>query len=234
MHISVEASLKKLRTNYIDILYVHWVSSVPHSRIGRDRLIRFSLVGLGHVRGRSHEWPAQPRDVREGSVPRKSTNLAPRIAHAALPQTAHCQHSQGISDTPAWIVSKANLYARLMGKTPFVIYQGAWSILQRDFERDIIPMARAEGTPPSYPYFQRSSSDCDLQASRSPRGTSSPRVASARTRKKSGAGKQGRTGGRSRARTGSARRTSASCARRSRTGSGRSARRASRRSRSRT
>lgn len=51
----------------------------------------------------------------------------------------------GISDTPAWIVSKANLYARLMGKSPFVIYQGAWSILQRDFERDILPMARTEG-----------------------------------------------------------------------------------------
>ena len=57
--------------------------------------------------------------------------------------------SQGISDTPAWIVSKANMYARLMGKTPFVIYQGAWSILQRDFERDIIPMAREEGIVPS-------------------------------------------------------------------------------------
>ena len=56
--------------------------------------------------------------------------------------------SQGISDTPAWIVSKANMYARLMGKTPFVIYQGAWSILQRDFERDIIPMAREEGNVP--------------------------------------------------------------------------------------
>ena len=53
---------------------------------------------------------------------------------------------QGISDTPAWIVAKANQYARCQGKTPFVIYQGAWSILQRDFERDIIPMARAEGT----------------------------------------------------------------------------------------
>ena len=26
MHVSVEASLKKLRTDYIDILYVHWVS----------------------------------------------------------------------------------------------------------------------------------------------------------------------------------------------------------------
>ena len=37
------------------------------------------------------------------------------------------------------------MYARQAGKTPFCIYQGAWSILQRDFERDIIPMARAEG-----------------------------------------------------------------------------------------
>ena len=27
MHISVEDSLKKLRTDYIDILYVHWVST---------------------------------------------------------------------------------------------------------------------------------------------------------------------------------------------------------------
>ncbi len=53
---------------------------------------------------------------------------------------------QGVSDTPAWIVSKANTYARLMGKTPFVIYQGAWSILQRDFEREILPMALSEGT----------------------------------------------------------------------------------------
>ncbi|OCH91632.1 arylalcohol dehydrogenase [Obba rivulosa] len=51
----------------------------------------------------------------------------------------------GISDTPAWIVADANRYARLMGKTPFSIYQGAWSILQRDFERDIIPMARQLG-----------------------------------------------------------------------------------------
>jgi len=51
----------------------------------------------------------------------------------------------GISDTPAWIVSRANMYARQTGKTPFSVYQGAWSILQRDFERDIIPMARVEG-----------------------------------------------------------------------------------------
>ena len=37
------------------------------------------------------------------------------------------------------------MYARMSNKTPFVVYQGAWSILQRDFERDIIPMVREEG-----------------------------------------------------------------------------------------
>lgn len=57
-----------------------------------------------------------------------------------------CTLSQGVSDTPSWIVSKANMYARLTGKTPFVVYQGAWSVLQRDLEREIIPMARAEGS----------------------------------------------------------------------------------------
>ena len=40
---------------------------------------------------------------------------------------------------------KANQYAKDHGKTPFSIYQGRWSILERSFERDIIPMARAEG-----------------------------------------------------------------------------------------
>ena len=29
--------------------------------------------------------------------------------------------------------------------TPFSIYQGKWSVLERSFERGIIPMARAEG-----------------------------------------------------------------------------------------
>lgn len=37
------------------------------------------------------------------------------------------------------------MYARLMGKTPFVIYQGRWNILEREFEREIIPMAKEEG-----------------------------------------------------------------------------------------
>ncbi|VDB94286.1 unnamed protein product [Peniophora sp. CBMAI 1063] len=51
----------------------------------------------------------------------------------------------GISDTPAWVVADANRYAIDHGKTPFVIYQGKWNVLSRDFEREIIPMARKLG-----------------------------------------------------------------------------------------
>lgn len=43
------------------------------------------------------------------------------------------------------IVSKANEYARAHSLRPFVVYQGLWSAANRDFERDIIPMCRAEG-----------------------------------------------------------------------------------------
>jgi len=51
----------------------------------------------------------------------------------------------GISDAPAWIVATANTYAKAHGKTPFSIYQGRWSVVLRDFEREIIPMARQFG-----------------------------------------------------------------------------------------
>lgn len=51
----------------------------------------------------------------------------------------------GISDTPAWIVSAANTYARAHGKTPFSVYSGKWSLLVRDLEREVIPMARTFG-----------------------------------------------------------------------------------------
>ena len=102
MHNSIEDSLQKLRTSYVDILYVHWWDySTPIEEV---------MNGLHHL-------------VAQGKV-----------------------LYLGVSDTPAWIVSKANLYARLTGKTPFVIYQGAWSIMQRDMERDIIPMCISEGS----------------------------------------------------------------------------------------
>jgi aryl-alcohol dehydrogenase-like predicted oxidoreductase len=51
----------------------------------------------------------------------------------------------GITDAPAWVVSAANTYAKAHAKTPFSIYQGKWSIMYRDFEREILPMARTFG-----------------------------------------------------------------------------------------
>ncbi|PBK88009.1 Aldo/keto reductase [Armillaria gallica] len=101
MHVSVEASLKKLRTSYIDILYVHW-------------------------------WDY------ETSIPEVMDSLHSLVAAQKVLYL-------GISDTPAWVVSQANQYAMDYGKTPFVVYQGRWSILDRLFEREIIPMARSLG-----------------------------------------------------------------------------------------
>jgi len=101
LHNSLHASLKKLRTDYVDILYVHWWDYT---------------TGIEEVMNGLHNLVVQGKVLY-----------------------------LGVSDTPAWIVSKANTYARLTGKTPFVIYQGAWSIMQRDFERDILPMALHEG-----------------------------------------------------------------------------------------
>ena len=103
MTISVDASLKKLRTHYIDILYLHWwdyTTSVEE--------VMNSLHNL----------------VTQGKV-----------------------LYLGVSDTPAWVVSKANNYAKMSGKTQFVIYQGEWSVLCRDVERDILPMCREFGAP---------------------------------------------------------------------------------------
>jgi aryl-alcohol dehydrogenase-like predicted oxidoreductase len=49
----------------------------------------------------------------------------------------------GISDTPAWIVSRANTMAELRGWTPFTALQLRYSLIDRTAERDLLPMARA-------------------------------------------------------------------------------------------
>lgn len=101
LHLSLEASLKKLQTSYIDLLYVHWwdfTCSIPE--------LMQSLNTM----------------VQQGKV-----------------------LYLGISDTPAWIVSKANEYARQNGMRQFSVYQGKWNCSYRDFEREIIPMVRDEG-----------------------------------------------------------------------------------------
>ena len=51
----------------------------------------------------------------------------------------------GASDIPAWIVVKANDYARTHGLTPFSVYQGRWNAAYRDMEAEIIPMCEDQG-----------------------------------------------------------------------------------------
>ncbi|MEM6462254.1 MAG: aldo/keto reductase [Pseudomonadota bacterium] len=51
----------------------------------------------------------------------------------------------GISDTPAWKVVEANMFARQNGYAPFIAYQGRYSLIDRTMERDILPMANDHG-----------------------------------------------------------------------------------------
>ncbi|EGG06734.1 uncharacterized protein MELLADRAFT_71873 [Melampsora larici-populina 98AG31] len=49
----------------------------------------------------------------------------------------------GVSETPPWIVYKANHYARNVGITPFSVYQGAWNT--SNFDREILPLCVLQG-----------------------------------------------------------------------------------------
>lgn len=54
-------------------------------------------------------------------------------------------HYVGISDTPAWQVSRMQMLADLRGWSPFVALQIEYNLVQRTVERDLIPMARELG-----------------------------------------------------------------------------------------
>lgn len=98
---SVENSLKRLQTDFIDVLYLHiWDDLTPVEEV---------LRGLDDL-------------VSQGKV-----------------------NYIAISDTPAWIVAKANTYAELMGWERFIALQVEYSLLQRTPERDLIPMAKHFG-----------------------------------------------------------------------------------------
>lgn len=97
MH-SLEASLKGLKTDYIDLYWVHaWDFTTPEEEVLRalDDMIR-----------------------------------AGKILYI------------GISDTPAWIVSRMNAIAELKNWTQFVALQIKYSLLERTVERELLPMAR--------------------------------------------------------------------------------------------
>jgi aryl-alcohol dehydrogenase-like predicted oxidoreductase len=49
----------------------------------------------------------------------------------------------GISDAPAWVVARGNTLAEWRGWTPFVGLQVPYSLVQREIERDLLPMASA-------------------------------------------------------------------------------------------
>ena len=51
----------------------------------------------------------------------------------------------GISDAPAWVVSRAQTLAEWRGWTPFAGLQVPYSLLNRDAERELLPMAAALG-----------------------------------------------------------------------------------------
>ncbi len=98
---SVEESLKRLNTDFIDLFYLHiWDNLTPIDEIMR---------GLDDL-------------VRQGKV-----------------------NYIGISDTPAWVISRANTMAELMGWSRFVALQIEYSLLQRTPERELIPMAKEFG-----------------------------------------------------------------------------------------
>jgi aryl-alcohol dehydrogenase-like predicted oxidoreductase len=96
---SLEASLKRLGTDYIDVYFVHtWDFLTPIEEV---------MQALSDV-------------VRAGKV-----------------------LYVGISNTPAWIVSRANTLAELRGWTAFTGIQVEYSLIERTAERELLPMARS-------------------------------------------------------------------------------------------
>jgi aryl-alcohol dehydrogenase-like predicted oxidoreductase len=49
----------------------------------------------------------------------------------------------GVSDTPAWVASRANTLAEWRGWSPLVGIQVPYSLVQRDVERELLPMAES-------------------------------------------------------------------------------------------
>jgi aryl-alcohol dehydrogenase-like predicted oxidoreductase len=51
----------------------------------------------------------------------------------------------GVSDTPAWKVTEANMLARFRGWSAFIGLQIEYSLLERSVEQELVPMAREHG-----------------------------------------------------------------------------------------
>ncbi|MGI8806981.1 MAG: aldo/keto reductase [Acidimicrobiales bacterium] len=93
---SLEASLRRLGTDYVDLYWAHiWDPFTPI-----DEMMR-----------------ALDDQVRAG-----------KILYI------------GISDAPAWVISRANAMAELRGWTPFAAVQSQYSLVERNAERELLPM----------------------------------------------------------------------------------------------
>ena len=72
MTISLEASLKKLRTHYVDIFYVHFVrplsSLSPLLWTPADSFHGPLAVGLGDLHRGDYEWPSKSRRLGQGPL----------------------------------------------------------------------------------------------------------------------------------------------------------------------
>lgn len=98
---ALDASLRRLDTDYLDVLWLHaWDYLTPAEEVVR----------------------ALDDQVRKGKV-----------------------LYIGVSDTPAWIVAQMQTIAALRGWSPFVGLQIPYSLVQREVERELLPMAHALG-----------------------------------------------------------------------------------------
>lgn len=98
---SLDASLHRLGTDHVDVLWLHaWDYLTPPEEVMR----------------------ALDDQVRLGKV-----------------------LYLGISDTPAWVVAQLQTLALAHGWSPFVGLQIEYSLVQREVERELVPMARGLG-----------------------------------------------------------------------------------------
>jgi aryl-alcohol dehydrogenase-like predicted oxidoreductase len=96
---SLELSLRRLRTDHVDLYWVHvWDPNTP---------IEETMRALDDT-------------VRAG-----------KVLYA------------GVSDTPAWVAARANTLAEWRGWSPLVGIQAPYSLVQRDIERELLPMAES-------------------------------------------------------------------------------------------
>jgi aryl-alcohol dehydrogenase-like predicted oxidoreductase len=98
---ALEASLRRLRTDHVDILWLHaWDYFTPPEEVMR----------------------ALDDQIRLGKV-----------------------LYLGISDTPAWVVAQMQTLAAARGWSTFAGLQVEYSLVQREVERELVPMARGLG-----------------------------------------------------------------------------------------